>query len=175
MATAKTCDEKDCDTPEEGSAKRQRNYDVWRKISQMNGEINHMTIRELRQNLFSHYLNGRGGRPVIEKRLKRFIKHKFLREANITDESMSCANQFDFLVVISFASTEATDLSLDYSFGEDFVEEIVEFTAVLVDVKDACIVSSFSELCYPKLNPILTTLFSKRTGELDIIKQSGKS
>ena len=74
----------------------------------------------------------RGVKEVLKKRLKNYYKRKKLSAANISKDVADF--QYDFLVVIDFEATCQEN-------NTNFIHEIIEFPAVLVDVPERQIVS----------------------------------
>ena len=74
----------------------------------------------------------RGVKEVLRKRLKNFYKRKKLSAAQVKDGAEG--TQYDYLVIIDYEATCQDN-------NDQFVHEIIEFPAVLVDVQKRQIVS----------------------------------
>ncbi|XP_055866136.1 3'-5' exoribonuclease 1-like [Biomphalaria glabrata] len=130
--------------------------DVMTKLSRINGAINRMTKEQLQTKLAEFRLNTCGVKDVLKKRLKNHYKRQKFAQCNrmlSEDEIM----KFDFLVVIDYEATCSEN-------NENFVHEIIEFPAVLVDTRTKSISNTFQKFCKPKKNPKLTDFCTKLTG-----------
>lgn len=74
------------------------------------------------------FLFYRGTKEVLQKRLKTFTKKKYLRENDISG-SKEEKPYTDFYIVIDFEAT------CEEPNPPDYLHEIIEFPAVLVDAK----------------------------------------
>lgn len=130
-------------------------HPVYKQLSRINGEINKMTREQLISKLEQFHLRIQGTDDVLRKRLKGFYKEQKLTQAQIlkTDES-TCP--YKYLCVIDFEATCDVEI--------DFLQEIIEFPAILVDTKQKKIISTFHEYCRPILNPKLSEFCKTLTG-----------
>nr|XP_022342268.1 3'-5' exoribonuclease 1-like isoform X1 [Crassostrea virginica] len=127
---------------------------VYKKLSAINGEINRMTSKELRDKLAELKLDIRGSKDILQKRLKMHYKQRKLMKAKVRPPGNTT---YDYLIVIDFEAT-CQENNLNYN------HEIIEFPAVLVDCHSREIVDEFHEYCKPVLNPKLTDFCSTLTG-----------
>ncbi|GFR78592.1 3'-5' exoribonuclease 1 [Elysia marginata] len=126
------------------------------KLSRINGSINEMTKQQIQDKLASIGLNTCGVKDVLKKRLKNYYKRQKSAQCNraLTEDELL---QFDYLVVIDFEATCSET-------NDNFVHEIIEFPAVLVDAKGQVLGEEFQRFCRPKLNPKLTPFCTELTG-----------
>lgn len=130
---------------------------VYKKLSQINGEINRMHTKELQIKLTELHLHAVGGKDVLKKRLKSYYKRQKLAAANLRNGVKGTS--FDYLVIIDFEAT-----CVENSDPDTFVHEIIEFPGVLVDVKQKTIVGMFRKFCKPTINPVLSDFCKDLTG-----------
>lgn len=128
---------------------------VYKKLARMNGEVNRMTKAELRRSLAELHLHTGGVKEVLKKRLKNFYKRKKLTAANLKKGIEH--PQYDYYVVIDYEATCQEN-------NNNFIQEIIEFPAVLVDAEQKKIVGMFREFCKPTLNPVLSDFCKQLTG-----------
>ncbi|KAL8613106.1 hypothetical protein ACOMHN_035047 [Nucella lapillus] len=128
---------------------------IFQKLALLNGEINRMHKDQLRKRLADLHLNTGGVKEVLKKRLKNYYRRKKLASANI----MRGADlvPYDFLVIIDYEATCQEK-------NDHFVQEIIEFPAVLVEVEQKRIIGMFREFCKPIVNPVLTEFCKQLTG-----------
>ncbi|KAK3735512.1 hypothetical protein RRG08_007131 [Elysia crispata] len=126
------------------------------KLSRINGAINKMTKEEIQEKLASIGLNTCGVKDVLKKRLKNYYKRQRTAQCNraLTEDEVL---KFDYLVVIDFEATCSET-------NDNFVHEIIEFPAVLVDAQGHVLSDDFQRFCKPKLNPKLTSFCTNLTG-----------
>ncbi|XP_076439436.1 3'-5' exoribonuclease 1-like [Babylonia areolata] len=127
---------------------------VFKKLARLNGEINRMRKDQLRKKLAELHLNTGGVKEVLKKRLKNYYRRKKLAAANIVKGTEM---PYDYLVVIDYEATCQEN-------NDHFVQEIIEFPAVLIEVQQKEIVGMFREFCKPVLNPVLTEFCKQLTG-----------
>ena len=75
----------------------------------------------------------RGNKDILRRRLKSFYKKQNLSEYSVKEDSTS-RKQCDFVVVIDFEATCEKDERI-------YPHEIIEFPAVLVNVRERAVVS----------------------------------
>lgn len=128
-------------------------HPVFKKLSKVNGSINYMTIEELGLNLSKVGLEVSGSIESCKKRLKHYYKSEAMSKVfkkNIT-------YYYDVICIVDFEAICEKD-------NEDVVQEIIEFPAHMVDVKQKKIVSSFHEFVKPKTNNKLSEFCVNLTG-----------
>ncbi|CAG5132858.1 unnamed protein product [Candidula unifasciata] len=130
-------------------------HEMLEAISHIDTDIDKMTGGQLVEKLAAVNLNTSGSVKMLKRRLKSYYKH--LRVSQYHQLlSGSEKMQFDYLVVIDFEATcDESDAS--------FVQEIIEFPAVLVDVKNLAVHGIFHSFCKPRVNPLLTTFCTSLT------------
>lgn len=128
---------------------------VFQKLALLNGEINRMRKDQLRKRLAELHLNTGGVKEVLKKRLKNYYRRKKLAAANIVRGVELVP--YDFLVIIDYEATCQEN-------NDHFVQEIIEFPAVLVEVQQKRIIGMFREFCKPVVNPVLTEFCKQLTG-----------
>ncbi|GFO48394.1 3'-5' exoribonuclease 1 [Plakobranchus ocellatus] len=130
--------------------------DLTMKLSRINGAINKMTKDQMQEKLSSIGLNTCGVKDVLKKRLKNYYKRQRTAQCNraLTEDEVL---KFDYLVVIDFEATCSET-------NDNFVHEIIEFPAVLVDARGQVICDDFQRFCKPRLNPKLTPFCTSLTG-----------
>ncbi|RUS76797.1 hypothetical protein EGW08_015443, partial [Elysia chlorotica] len=126
------------------------------KLSRINGAINKMTKEEIQEKLANIGLNTCGVKDVLKKRLKNYYKRQRTAQSNraLTEDDVL---KFDYLVVIDYEATCSET-------NDNFVHEIIEFPAVLVDAQGNVLGDDFQRFCRPKLNPKLTPFCTDLTG-----------
>lgn len=85
---------------------------------------------------FSSVLTSRGVKEVLQKRLKNHIKKEKLVQAKLAQEKRM--NEVHFYCVIDFEGT------CEEENPKDYIHEIIEFPAVLVDATTLEVVSEIS-------------------------------
>lgn len=86
--------------------------------------------------LFAPTIHFRGVIEVLQRRLKIQIKKEKLSEANLEQEMVQNDNELHFYCVIDFEGT------CEEANPTDYVHEIIEFPAVLVDANTMEVVSA---------------------------------
>lgn len=125
-------------------------HPVYHQLALINGRINKMTTDELRDELTKADLSNRGDKEVLKKRLKNYHKTSNLSALNLDIEADKNKKRYDYFCIIDFEAT------CDNPPPANFVPEIIEFPAVLIDVGEKKIVNEFHRYCRPVLNPTLT-------------------
>lgn len=128
---------------------------VYKKLARLNGEINRMSKDDLRRRLAEFHLHTGGVKEVLKKRLKNFYKRTKLTAASLKKGVENW--QYDYYVIIDYEATCLED-------NNNFVQEIIEFPAVLVDAEQMKIVGMFREFCKPTVNPKLSDFCKQLTG-----------
>ncbi|KAH9500731.1 3'-5' exoribonuclease 1 [Bulinus truncatus] len=130
--------------------------EVLSKLSRINGAINKMTKEQLQAKLSEFRLNTSGVKDVLKKRLKNHYKRQRFAQCNksLSEDEII---KYDYLVVIDFEATCSET-------NENFVHEIIEFPAVLIDTRNQVVSNIFQRFCKPKVNPRLTEFCTKLTG-----------
>ncbi|XP_059165844.1 3'-5' exoribonuclease 1-like [Physella acuta] len=130
--------------------------EIMSKLSRINGAINKMSKEQMQTKLAEIHLSTSGVKDVLKKRLKNYYKRQKLSQLNkplLEEEKM----KYDYLVVIDFEATCSET-------NENFVHEIIEFPAVLIDTKNNAVCNVFQRFCKPNVNPILTDFCTSLTG-----------
>nr|CDP92306.1 BMA-ERI-1, isoform c [Brugia malayi] len=119
--------------------------------------LHFMTTTEMQKELKKAHIDSRGKRNQLYSRLKKCFRKDFTIIKN-ADPLRSKTNIFyDYFVVIDFECTCEADLY-------DYNHEIIEFPAVLVDVRKKEIVDVFHSYVRPLANPQLSEFCSAFTG-----------
>ncbi|CAG5136634.1 unnamed protein product [Candidula unifasciata] len=126
------------------------------KLSRINGAINRMTKEQLQEKLAHVRLNTSGVKDVLKKRLKHYYKRQKLVQSN-SAASEEDRLKYAYLVVIDFEATCSES-------NENFVHEIIEFPAVLIDTQNQAVCNVFQRFCKPRVNPKLTEFCTSLTG-----------
>ncbi|KJH42142.1 hypothetical protein DICVIV_11873 [Dictyocaulus viviparus] len=144
---------------EEGSAKIGRNIPAENNLKQVEYEeppkgivteilmdvkrrLHSLTVSEMRSLLKKVHQSGQGSRKQLRARIRRYYRKEFsmyrmLHEGDCVPHfGNKTARYFDYLVAIDF---ECTCVEVIY----DYPHEIIEFPAVLIDVRHLKIVSVF--------------------------------
>ncbi|BFY98839.1 hypothetical protein BsWGS_01879 [Bradybaena similaris] len=132
------------------------NQEVLHKLSRINGAINRMTKEQLQEKLAHIRLNTSGVKDVLKKRLKHYYKRQKLTQSN-NAASEEERLKYAYIVVIDFEATCSET-------NENFVHEIIEFPAVLIDTQNQAVCDVFQRFCKPRLNPLLTEFCTSLTG-----------
>lgn len=124
------------------------------KLSRINGEINNMSLLELKNSLNNFQLNDNGNIEILKKRLKEHYK-----KSQYKSKSYSALEQKmpRYLVVIDFEATCDEN-------NDNYDHEIIEFPSILIDTQSKTIIDEFHSYVRPILNPHLTTFCTKLTG-----------
>lgn len=124
------------------------------KLSFINGTINRMSKEELQEKMTKMRLNACGSKDVLKKRLKNHYKKQRLgHNQKFSVDKM----KYPFLIVIDFEATCSET-------NDNFIHEIIEFPAVLIDTQNMAVCNIFQRFCKPRINPILTDFCSNLTG-----------
>ncbi|CAF0915144.1 unnamed protein product [Adineta ricciae] len=108
-------------------------------------QINQMSHNELREDLIKRNLTPNGDARILRRRLIHNCKP---REKQL----------YQFLAVIDF---EATCVARPL---DPYIQEIIEFPIVLIDVSQQSIIDTFHSYCRPVLQPILSDYCKQLTG-----------
>lgn len=131
-------------------------HPVFREISLSNGKINKMKKDEVKKELKERRLDSRGVKEVLQKRLKNHIKKEKLAQAKLEQEKRM--NEVHFYCVIDFEGT------CEEKNPNDYIHEIIEFPAVLLDAVTLEKVSEFHKFCKPQDKPELSQFCQNLTG-----------
>jgi len=129
---------------------------VFHAISKQNGKVNQMKTKEMRNILKENGLRTEGFKNIIKKRLKTHYKKQEL--AKSLPEMLPENLLLPYYIVIDFEAT-CTE-----SESDDYLNEIIEFPAVLYNSKTKQVVSRFHSYCKPLINPLLSEYCTKLTG-----------
>lgn len=128
---------------------------VFKQLAAINGKINLMSRHELVVQLSQFHLDNKGTTDMLKKRLKNYYKQKKLKKAGLLDRIHH--THFDCLCVIDFEATCET-------INAGYKHEIIEFPAVLVNVRSQQIIDTFHSFCRPVVNPNLSFFCMQLTG-----------
>ena len=103
-------------------------HKVYREISQLNGEINRMSLGELKNKCKSLHLDCYGKRDPLKRRLKEHFKVQMLVEAGLMEPKAN--PNADFFLVIDFEAT------CEEKNPPGYPHEVIEFPAILVTSGD---------------------------------------
>ncbi|XP_054168638.1 3'-5' exoribonuclease 1-like [Oppia nitens] len=129
-------------------------HSSFKKLAKINGMINDMTIDELRHRLSQLTLEVSGSEDSCRRRLKNHYRNETMKRVF----NKSITYYYDIICVVDFEAT------CDSPQSDDLIQEIIEFPAVLVDVKQRKIVSTFHEFVKPKSTQKLSEFCTKLTG-----------
>nr|XP_039250481.1 3'-5' exoribonuclease 1-like [Styela clava] len=121
-------------------------------LSRVNGEVNKMKKVDMIKLLKKNSLNSNGVKEVLGRRLKNYYRKQRMKEES---DTVQCYENF---VVIDFEATCESGRNLDY------LHEIIEFPAMLLDAETGKIVDEFHSYCKPTLNPKLSEFCVSLTG-----------
>uniref|UniRef100_A0A0R3S176 Exonuclease domain-containing protein n=1 Tax=Elaeophora elaphi TaxID=1147741 RepID=A0A0R3S176_9BILA len=119
-----------------------------------------MTTVEMQRELKKAHIDSRGKRRELYNRLKKYFRKEFAVIKNAEYLRNKTEKFYDYFVVIDFECTCEADLY-------DYNHEIIEFPAILVDVRKKEIVSTvdvFHSYVRPLANPQLSEFCSEFTG-----------
>lgn len=125
-------------------------------ISRICGSINKMPDELIKHHLESNGLSLKGHKNVLLKRLKEYYRYTIL--SNCCSAKATIQNTYDFIVVVDFEAT------CEQEPDEDYLPEIIEFPAVLIDVKSRQVIDTFHSFCQPTLKRELSDFCKKLTG-----------
>ncbi|VDK44983.1 unnamed protein product [Anisakis simplex] len=116
-----------------------------------------MTLAEMRRYLKEDHIDSRGTRAQLMARLRKYYRRDFAIIKS--DEPMRNRTEryYDYFVVMDFECTCEDEVY-------EYEHEIIEFPAVLVDVRNRRVVDTFRSHVRPTLNPILSEFCTKLTG-----------
>jgi len=112
-----------------------------------------MAKEDLQQHMKTLHLNACGTKDVLKKRLKNFYKRQRLGSSLKAEDVM----RYRYLVVIDYEATCSRT-------NENFIHEIIEFPAVLIDTESMAVCNVFQRFCKPRINPRLTEFCTQLTG-----------
>ncbi|CAG2103151.1 unnamed protein product [Medioppia subpectinata] len=127
---------------------------VFSKISKINGFINDMNADQLRQRLQLLDLEVSGSMESCRRRLKSHYKSEAMTKVLKKTKTY----YYDIVCVVDFEAT------CDKQPNDQLIQEIIEFPAVLVDIKRKQIVSTFHEFVRPKSTEKLSQFCTDLTG-----------
>ncbi|WKY06815.1 hypothetical protein Q1695_006753 [Nippostrongylus brasiliensis] len=125
--------------------------------------LHSLTATEMRTILKQVHQSGQGTKKQLRARLRRYYRKEFsmyrmLHEGDSVPRlGNKTARHFDYLVAIDF---ECTCVEVIY----DYPHEIIEFPAVLIDVRQMRIIDTFRSFVKPEKNPILDQFCVQLTG-----------
>ena len=129
-----------------------------------------MSLKSLRKECAANGISVRGR----AKEARKHLKYKLLREFpelspafRLREKQKEVGTPYDYFVVIDFECTcKRSDADDKYKIDvPSWDYEIIEFPAVIIDVKKKEIIAQFREFVKPKLNPILTSFCTQLTGK----------
>ncbi|VDK87850.1 unnamed protein product [Litomosoides sigmodontis] len=118
--------------------------------------LHSMTAAEMQKELKKVHIDSRGKRNELYKRLKKYFRREFAIIKNAESVRNKTETFYDYLVVMDFECTCEADLY-------DYKHEIIEFPAILVDVRRKEIVDIFHSYVRPVANPQLSEFCSALT------------
>uniref|UniRef100_A0A1I7VLS5 SAP domain-containing protein n=1 Tax=Loa loa TaxID=7209 RepID=A0A1I7VLS5_LOALO len=119
--------------------------------------LHSMTTAEMQKELKKAHIDSRGKRSQLYNRLKKYFRKEFAIIKNAEPLRNKTETFYDYFVVIDFECTCEADLY-------DYNHEIIEFPAILVDVRKKEIVDVFHSYVRPLANPQLSEFCSAFTG-----------
>ncbi|KAL3994485.1 Exonuclease family protein [Acanthocheilonema viteae] len=119
--------------------------------------LHSMTTAEMQKELKKAHIDSRGKRSELYNRLKKYFRKEFAVIKNAEPLRNKTETFYDYFVVIDFECTCEADLY-------DYNHEIIEFPAVLVDIRKKEIVDVFHSYVRPVVNPQLSEFCSSFTG-----------
>lgn len=123
-------------------------------LSRINGEINKMTKAAMVQLLRKNGLNTKGVKEVLNRRLKNYY---WKQRADCVDLSLRSQCYKHFIVIDFEATCEKRN-------GPEYIHEIIEFPAILMDAESGNIIDEFHSYCRPTLNSTLSEFCVSLTG-----------
>lgn len=125
-------------------------------LSRVNGCIHKMDDKTLHRHLKYNGLSTAGCKNVLYRRAKWYYKEHFFIESGL--DHMIEKPAFAYYVVIDFEATCEEDQP------DDYLNEIIEFPAVLCNSKTGKIVDTFQRYCKPTFKPQLSKYCQELTG-----------
>lgn len=125
-------------------------------ISRICGSINKMPDELIKHHLESNGLSVKGHKNVLLKRLKEHYRYTVLSKCCTAKATLEAP--YDFMVVIDFEAT------CEQEQEEDYLPEIIEFPAVLIDVNKKQVLDTFHSFCQPTLKRELSDYCKRLTG-----------
>ncbi|KAE9554449.1 hypothetical protein FO519_002323 [Halicephalobus sp. NKZ332] len=155
---------------EEGTSSNSTDQDTRRLyVEELLPKIKDLSLKALRKECAANGLSVRGK----AKDARNHLKHKLLREFpdlspsfRLRQKRKELGTPYDYLVIIDFECTcKQSDADDRYKIDvPPWDYEIIEFPAVIMDVKKKEIIAEFRRFVKPKLNPILTAFCTQLTG-----------
>ena len=131
------------------------NLEVFENPSSVCGAINAMDDTEIRRRLGNLRLDQSGCKAVVNKRLKA---HYNKVRTRIAGNAVSKKSLYDYLIYIDIEAT------CEEPNPKHFIHEIIEFPAVMVELKSGEVESEFHQYIKPKINPKLSDFCTSLTG-----------
>ncbi|KAH7720474.1 exonuclease [Aphelenchoides avenae] len=119
--------------------------------------LEQMGLAEMKVELRSIHLDSNGTKKVLKKRLKQYYRKEYVLLKNSGPNRNKTERFFDYFIVIDFECTCEAEIF-------DYEHEIIEFPAILVDVRRRAIVDTFRTYVRPVLKPKLSDFCSTLTG-----------
>ncbi|KAM3719091.1 3'-5' exonuclease eri-1 [Dirofilaria immitis] len=119
--------------------------------------LHSMTTAEMQKELKRAHIDSRGKRNQLYSKLKKYFRKEFTIIKNVELLRNKTEIFYDYFVVMDFECTCEADLY-------DYNHEIIEFPAILVDVRKKKIVDVFHSYVQPLANPQLSEFCSCFTG-----------
>ncbi|OZC11177.1 SAP domain protein [Onchocerca flexuosa] len=119
--------------------------------------LHSMTAAEMQKELKKAHIDSRGKRSQLYNRLKKYFRKEYTIIKNAEPPRNKTEAFYDYFVVMDFECTCEADL---YNYNH----EIIEFPAILVDVRKKEIVDIFHSYVRPLVNPQLSEFCSAFTG-----------
>lgn len=146
---------------EEDLENKKFEHEVYQKISEMNGQINRMSLGELKNLCKTLHLDCYGKRDPLKRRLKEHYKVEKLVAAGLMEPKAN--PNADYFLIIDFEAT------CEEKNPPGYPHEVIEFPAILVTSgdyhkKEPAIVDVFHSYVKPVINPKLSEFCKSLTG-----------
>ncbi|MFH4978832.1 hypothetical protein AB6A40_005541 [Gnathostoma spinigerum] len=116
-----------------------------------------MTTAEMRKELQLAHIDSRGKRSQIYNRLRKYFRKEYAIMKMAQPQSSKTEKFYDYFIVMDFECTCEEDVT-------DYDHEIIEFPAVLIDIRRRAVIDTFRSFVRPHSNEVLSEFCSKLTG-----------
>jgi 3'-5' exoribonuclease 1 len=126
------------------------------RVAYVMQNLQNMSLADMKRELQAVHLDSNGTKKVLRKRLKQYFRKEYVLMKSSGPEKNRTV-YYDYFIVIDFECT-CEDNIFEYE------HEIIEFPAILVDVRQKVVIDHFSTYVRPVINPTLSPFCTKLTG-----------
>lgn len=138
-------------------------HPLYHELACLNGEVNALSLEEVKKRLEDLGLTSIGSADVLFKRLKNHLRLDRIAKTpsapwELTNQAQVNPYNLDYICVLDFEAT------CEDPNPEDYIHEIIEFPVVLLNLKTLQIDKEFHHFCRPVLQPRLSDFCKGLTG-----------